>query len=395
MKLSHALQYSSQIINSAISIAISIFLAKCFDKQEVGQYLYYFTTALLITGFLTAPLGIWLTRSRGNEQIENTIIKIWIYVSLLIGFIYLAIYFIVSNKLQSNAMAAGALLATLTLFSYKWNSDGKRVKYSIGLLTPTLLRFLLFYFALIYFNEIKAGDLLILTNASLASALLIAILMEPNTKIKQIIFNKSTKNQLKIIKEGLPLLLGMMTSSAVFILYQIADRIIIKYHHGYAAVAELVFAMQWSHILITTAIQPFMIIILPKILQNNEHKSKIITFQALKVLATLIILSSAAVMSLSDKIKIIVPDNYFNVIEVLPIGILSGGLFSMGQLISINFSRSGSEKFHLLSILAPSVLSVLFMIMWVENFKLVGVMGAHLLFGVIYFATCLNLLKKL
>jgi len=370
-------------------MVLAYLLAKYIPKNELGEYFFFYTLAVTISGLLSAPLGMWITRSKGKGQYHTESIKqVWVLFSIALLILAIVVSF-VTLVLPGFSLAISSMLMLAALSTYYWNSIQKKILFSFGIIVQPVFRTLFLLAVILYFGKLDSNSLLATNLLAIIFSLIITWMVGSWLNVSPLPRKKLNYNNIiKVLPDGAPLILSMLSSSFIFTAYQFSDKIIVKNIVGYDGVAELMLLMQWSYSIATLGLQPFITLIYPSILQSDRKESRRLIFKySLFILVITVFFTSISVF-LSGFILVVIPDNYSNIINYLWIGFLSGGLFMIGQVISIWFSKKANEKFHFKTVLIASVISIPVIYFFTIYYGVGGVMFGHLFFSVLYLLLC-------
>lgn len=384
--------YTSQLISVLAGVVLSVLLVRIVPKEWVGQFLYFYSVNTIVIGLLTAPLGLWLTRARkggdDNEEIV-AIMQIWTLLATLISFISILM---IALGLYYYALA-GIYIATgimISSYTYEWNSNNSYFLYSLGNLLNAISRAVIIILS--FFMWSASMTLEIAATVSSIFILIFMLFLSRRFSKKSLLRPLLKATRVQEIKKGWILIKSMLLSSAVFSLFHVMDKTLVKFFFGPDKVAELITTQQWSYVMVTTALGPIIAIIYPLILQDkldvNFLVKKYISY--FPFLLALIILGF---FSLKEIAVNLMPVDYIQKECFLWIGMISGLIFMAGQILSVKFSKEGCEINHLISVLVPFGLIAPISFALTYKFEVIGALYSVLLFNMTYFLLCLVLSK--
>lgn len=393
IRFDHFAVLASQACVALGGLFLSYFLATHLEKNVLGEYLLYFSISIGLGGTFTGPLGMWLTRSRhGPVETTSNIYYVWILLGLYVTGLGVALS-IKWPKIGLTLLLGGLLIA-LAYFSYFWNSYGKRFRYAIGISSFPLMRICFLVIGVSFLDAESANIFLIFTAASALLSLIFFNLSErhicPTGKSRKINFDSVISS----LKEFWPLAKYMTVSSVIFTAYQVSDKVIIRAIDDVQAVAELGVIYQWTYAPIIMLLQPIIALVYPSILQKPDEESistvKKTVLSFFFIIAFVELFGYLAIKFLVQHI----PNGYESIKEIYWIGVLASGLYMVGQVLSIFFSKRQKEKYHFYTVFAAVSAAIPAMCIFTYFAGVTGAMLGHLFFSFSYVLVCIYIVKN-
>lgn len=386
--------YIAQATSVFSSLALSFLLINTSQKELVGQFLYFMTINTIAINLLTSPLGMWLTRLGGegdNDHEIRAVMQLWTQLGLFLALASVALF--VSGYhypgIAALYIAAGVICSSYT---YEWNSSDSYVLYSLGTSFVSITRLAAVVISLFYWPQSATAE-----TAATVSYLIAFVAMIWMSKLQAAkVLPRSILGGWRAVNiaSGWRLAISMTASSLIFSGYQTLDKTLTKSLFGPEKVAELITTQQWSYTIVTTALQPFIAMIYPAILQGKANAFDLARVRFRHQILIVFVLFIGCYILQLIAIQLI-PTSYVSNVWWLWTGMISGILFMAGQIASISFSRDGRETKHVISVMVPTVIVVPAMYVFIQRFGVAGALAAGCLFNLIYFTTCIKLsLKK-
>ena len=386
--------YASQGFVALTGFLFSWLVATYSSKEQAGEFLYFLTVGTTASNLISAPLGLWFTRIAKTKEGASeavTVISLWGCISLILLIISIAFLFIKQNVIDCLFFAFISASIFGMSYLYEWNASEDYKLYSIGIACISIIRLFAIGIILPFAQDSHTLALSVVFSAALSTFLLSQFLSKLFSNGVKRTFLPSIKKE--HLNKGRGLIYNMSFSSLIFTVFQLLDKTIMKYLWGDEKNAELILSMQWSYSLITQILQPVITLVYPQILKIDGKKKLPLKIYIFKVFP-FIVGVSIFILFLEPIFLKFLPNDYDQASGLLWIGVISGAFFIMGQIIGINFSREGSEKKLLKSIIIPVFLCVPIMYFLILHQKITGAMYGSLIFSVSYFLTCIILASK-
>lgn len=379
--------YAAQGIAALSGLAFSYLVARNVSKEQAGNAFYFLAIGTILTNLVSAPLGIWLTRISGLDKRKSelrAVMQLWVNIGL--SFLIAAVVFFWGGLYNESTfllfVASGVVSSS---YLYEWNSRNNYKLYSWGSVSIPLLR-LGSAASLIYMFPGLVSIEFAVTFASVVSLVSFKMVCQLSS-IEFIPRRLSFHINRRHLRIGGRLAIYMGGSSLIFSAYQALDKTLVKEIWGPERAAELIVCLQWSYSIVTTAMQPVVAIIYPRILQSRENFATLVS-DNMRAVVVLIVVFAVASAIINWAVVGFLPDNYVHVSKLLWVGILSGAFFVIGQMVSISFSKEGAEYMHILSVAIPVLITTPVMYLLIKSFDVAGALYSGLIFSVVYLAGC-------
>lgn len=377
----------AQATSGVAALVINVVLAYVLDGSSLGEFFYYRAAAQAATSLLTAPLSMWLTRSwMGDPGRVRAIKKMWLGLAVLLvvsGALLLALprWIIGVTTVLCGVQIAGSLVTC------SWNADGKLRFFAIGTVAQPVIRLVVLPLAIIVFNIRNPGYLMIVS-VLIDAALLAYIYTLDVVRVRSVIGSglefHNFPEMFRQLSDGKSLIGYMTLAAIVYMGYQFLDKLMARELLGYEGVASLTLLMQWSYLLLAMALQPFIALVYPRVLQDKADGGRSLLGRYARFFLAVTATAVIVAWLLEGPLLRVAPPAYEQAVRLLWVGMLAGGLFMVGQVLSIWFWRSGNEHLHLVTIVSAAVSGVAGMWYFGRNSGVPGIMVGHVLFSLVF-----------
>ncbi|MDX9988224.1 oligosaccharide flippase family protein [Thiothrix unzii] len=396
-----------QVIASIIGLLGIRLLTEYLSPTEYGELTLGLTVSLIVNQLLIGPLGSGVTRfyctsiekQQESDFISATIRLLYTSIKLTLVFAILAILllYIYKNNDWIMIILISILFSILTginaIINGIWLSNNYQLILSINQCAEPLLRITGGISAILLI-----GSTGINTYAGFVGGTFIILTLQLYIVYKKSIpvffyFEKSTSVsifwQKEILQYSYPFAIwGLFTT-----IHLASDKWILQLYYNSNEVGYYAVLYQIGYIpmtMLTSAITQFLTPILFKKAGDGSNKKKLyaverITNKVLYLTALFVVIITLISFKLSSFIfSILVANQYQSISNLLPLLILSGGVFGIGQIAVMSLQSQNKTKTILKIKIISAVIGVIFNVILGIQYGLIGMAFSLLAFSLLY-----------